>query len=119
MTDADWHSEHARCLGMLLSGDQIDESDEQGQPITDDTMLVLFNSSPGDVSFVLPDAATAGVWNVVLDTANAKGRSSRKAAGATLKLTVRSMMVLQLRETLIRRVQQAVTRVVRRKATGR
>ena len=43
MTDADWHSETARCLGIRLSGDQIDEVDELGQPITDDTMLLLLN----------------------------------------------------------------------------
>ncbi|MBM3971273.1 MAG: glycogen debranching protein GlgX [Planctomycetes bacterium] len=114
MTDADWHSEHARCLGILLSGDQIDESDEQGQPITDDTMLVLFNSSPGDVSFVLPDAPTAGVWDIVLDTANSKLYASRKAAGVSLKLMARSMMVLQLRETPTQRVKQAAARAVRR-----
>ena len=114
MTDSDWHSEHARCLGILLSGDQIDESDEQGEPITDDTMLVLFNSSPGDVSFVLPDAPTAGVWNVVLDTANSKLRAARKAAGATIRLTARSMMVLQLRVSLTQRVKQAAAHAVRR-----
>lgn len=114
MTDADWHSEHARCLGIFLSGDQIDELDEQGQPITDDTMLLLLNSSPDDVSFVLPDAPTKGAWFPVLDTAHPKARPARKAAGTSLKVTARSMMVLQLRESLTQRVQQAVSRVVRR-----
>lgn len=114
MTDADWHSEHARCLGILLSGNQIAETDEQGQPITDDTMLMLLNSSPDDVSFVLPAAPTTGAWFPVLDTSHPKARPSRRAAGATLKQTARSMLVLQLRETLTQRVQQAVSRVVRR-----
>ena len=52
MTDADWHAETARCLGIQLSGDLIDEVDEQGQQITDDTMVLLMNSSPSDVAFV-------------------------------------------------------------------
>ena len=111
MTDADWHSELARCLGILLSGDQIDEHDEHGLPITDDSMLLLLNSSPDDVSFVLPAAPTPGAWTPILDTSNPKVRSTRKPAGTTLKLTARSMMVLQLRELL---TQPVVSRVERR-----
>ena len=111
MTDADWHSELARCLGILLSGDQIDEHDEHGLPITDDSMLLLLNSSPDDVSFVLPAAPTPGAWTPILDTSNPKIRSTRKPAGTTLKITARSMMVLQLRELL---TQPVVSRVERR-----
>ena len=114
MTDADWHSEHARCLGILLSGDQIDEADEQGQPITDDSMVLLLNSSPHDVSFVLPDAPTQGSWFPILDTAHPKARPGRKAAGASLKLTARSVMVLQLRESVTPPEPPVVTRAARR-----
>ena len=114
MTDADWHSEHARCLGILLSGDQIDEADEQGQPITDDSMVLLLNSSPHDVSFVLPDAPTQGSWFPILDTAHPKARPGRKAAGVSLKLTARSVMVLQLRESVTPPEPPVVTRAARR-----
>ncbi len=113
MTDADWHAETARCLGIQLSGDLIHEVDEQGQQITDDTMLMLLNSSPSDVSFVLPAAPDGSGWWPVLDTAHPQRRATRKAGGASLKLAARSLMVLQLRESLTQRVQRAVTRAVR------
>ncbi|HLQ45091.1 MAG TPA: glycogen debranching protein GlgX, partial [Planctomycetaceae bacterium] len=41
MTDADWHSDTARCLGVCLDGDLIDEANERGEQITDSTMLLL------------------------------------------------------------------------------
>ena len=113
MTDADWHAETARCLGIQLSGDLIDEVDEQGQQITDDTMVLLMNSSPSDVAFVLPAAPDGSAWWPVLDTAHPQRRSSRKAGGASLKLAARSLMLLELRESLTQRVHRAVTRAVR------
>lgn len=113
MTDADWHAESARCLGIQLSGDLIREVDEQGQQITDDTMLLLLNSSPSEVSFMLPAAPEGSGWWPVLDTAHPLRRPTRKLGGASLKLSPRSMMVLQLKESLKQIVRRAVTRAVR------
>ncbi len=47
MNDEEWNSGFVRCLGMLLSGKAIDVRDEQGEPIVDDTFLVLFNAHHG------------------------------------------------------------------------
>jgi glycogen operon protein len=112
MTDADWHSETARCLGIQLSGDLIDEVDQQGEQIHDDTMLLLMNSSPKEVPFILPVTPEQGAWWPVIDTAHPKARPSRKLGGATVKLQPRSLLLLQLRESLPQRVCRAVQRVV-------
>jgi glycogen operon protein len=114
MNDADWHAETARCLGIQLSGDLIDEVDEQGRQITDDTMLMLLNSSPADVPFVLPATPDGASWWPVLDTAHPRRRLARKSGGASVKLPARSLMVLQLQASLTQRVQRAVKRAVRR-----
>ena len=44
MTDEAWNADFVRSLGMLLSGDAIDEVDERGEPIIGDTLLVLLNA---------------------------------------------------------------------------
>ena len=36
MTDEDWEAGWQRCLGMRLGG-ELDEVDERGEPIIDDT----------------------------------------------------------------------------------
>jgi len=41
MSDDEWASPFVRCLGMLLSGDTMDVFNFQGEPIRDDTFLLL------------------------------------------------------------------------------
>ena len=45
MNDEEWNSSFVRCLGMLLSGKTMDVRDEHGEPIVDDTFLMLFNAN--------------------------------------------------------------------------
>ena len=51
MTDEDWENPENRCLGLRLAGDAIDETDENGDPITDDTLMVLPNANDETVQF--------------------------------------------------------------------
>ena len=37
MSDADWNTTHARCIGMVLPGDQITETGEEGERIVGDS----------------------------------------------------------------------------------
>jgi isoamylase len=67
MTDGDWNNPDNRCLGMLLAGDAIDEWDERGNSIRDDTMLVLFNAGER-LTFRLPNFRYEGEWEAMLDT---------------------------------------------------
>jgi isoamylase len=68
MTDRLWNSPDARALGVLLSGDSIDEVDERGRPIRGNTLLVLYNAADTPVEFRLPDHGAAHVWQPLLDT---------------------------------------------------
>ena len=44
MADDAWNADFVRSLGMLLSGNAIEEVDERGEPIIGDTLLVLLNA---------------------------------------------------------------------------
>ena len=66
MSEADWQSPEARALGMLINGDATDETDDKGEPIKGDTMLLLVNAGDTAVDFALP---TGGPWRTLIDTA--------------------------------------------------
>ena len=68
MTDVEWNQEFARCLGVLLSGEAVDEVDERGQRIQDDNFLLLMNAHHEPVPFILPSLATSSGWIAILDT---------------------------------------------------
>ena len=90
MTDEEWNAGFVRCLGMLLSGKAIDVRDEQGEPIVDDTFLVLFNAHHGTQKFVLPGRVDVH-WGLLVDTCedtgfiepvrHVPGRADAQAAG--------------------------------------
>ena len=67
MTDEAWNASFVRCLGVLLAGDQIDESDARGQRVVGDTLLMLLNAHHESISFTLP-AHGGGCWELVFNT---------------------------------------------------
>jgi glycogen operon protein len=96
MTDADWAGT-AAAFGFRLCGTAMADVNERGEPITDDTLLVLLNAEPDAVPFVLPDPAPALRWDVVVDTAEegAPAKRRRADAGALLTLAGRSLAFLR------------------------
>jgi len=68
MTEVDWKTAAAHALGMLINGDATDETDDKGEPIKGDTMLLLVNASDAQVDFVLPKQRG---WSTLIDTARA------------------------------------------------
>ena len=68
MTDAMWSAPHVRTLGMLLSGVAMDEVDARGEPIVDDTLLVVLNADTAPRPFTLPQLESGLAWTRVFDT---------------------------------------------------
>ena len=68
MSDEEWMSPFVRCIGVLLSGDTIDVLNFEGEPIRDETFLLLINAHHEPISFVLPGEEHLE-WRLVLDTA--------------------------------------------------
>ena len=72
MADEDWNSGYVRCLAMMLSGDTMDVRDRQGEPMRDDTFLVLFNAHHEPVTFTLPGKKDVS-WEACIDTRHEAG----------------------------------------------
>jgi glycogen operon protein len=125
MADADWDTDIARCLMVFLNGQAITDVDTRGEGVTDGSFLLCFNAAPEDVDMVLPGSDYGQKWAVVLDTATGEvpaGVGGPGALGspfgvvaigtgfdvlegartveakATLKVTGRSLVVLQRSE---------------------
>ena len=125
MADADWDTDIARCLMVFLNGQAITDVDARGERVTDGSFLLCFNAAPEDVDMVLPSSDYGQKWAVVLDTATGEVPAGVGGLGtlapplgavatgtgfdvlegartveakATLKVTGRSLVVLQRSE---------------------
>lgn len=99
MNDDDWRNWHARCLGLRLAGDAIDELDARGNRIVDSTLLLLFNAHYEAISFMLPLQGHEAAWEIVVDTREATGRRRYRLlrGGESYELVARSLALLRLR----------------------
>lgn len=101
MTDEDWNQGHVRSLGLRLAGDAIEEVDEKGRPILDDTLLVLLNAHHEPVPFTLPAHKRSIRWQIILDTAapkHGKKSHSLQRGGTPYNLHARSLAILRLQK---------------------
>ena len=69
MSDQDWGNAAAKCLGMRLAGDLIEDTDERGEVIKGDTLLLLINAHWEELPFTLPETSGGDVWQTLVDTA--------------------------------------------------
>jgi isoamylase len=74
MTDKEWNLYHAHCLGILLHGDAIEEHDEHGRGIHDNTFLLLLNADAEPIAFRMPGHVGIARWDVEIDTCHANGK---------------------------------------------
>ncbi|HET9697499.1 MAG TPA: glycogen debranching protein GlgX, partial [Terriglobales bacterium] len=68
MTEEEWNAGWVKSLGVMFNGQTLDQVNEMGQPLVDDTFLVLLNSSHESVRYTVPDGPHAHGWEQVLDT---------------------------------------------------
>ena len=97
MNEEQWDSSWVRCVGMRLGGGPIGDVDENGEPITDDTFLVMLNASTNKVEFRLPSGDPTRPWKVVIDTNDAEQPTGRLRAIETPNYSIvpRSLVLLR------------------------
>ena len=96
MKDADWKTGYAKALGVFLNGAAITEPDPRGEPVRDDSFLLLFSADSQPVRFTLPGPKFGGSWVVVLDSGAAPPVDPREyGAGAEVLVAPRAMAVLR------------------------
>jgi glycogen operon protein len=95
MTDEAWNADFVRSLGMLLSGDDIEEVGRQGELIVGDSLLILLNAHSGKVLFTLPPLGPFHQWRRVFDTVQEKVAERTFRPGVRYPLQGRSVAVFK------------------------
>jgi len=96
MTQRDWQHGEA-VLGMFLNGDAIVEPDDRGEPVHDDSFVILFNAHDEDRQFKLPRRRMGTRWELELCTADphAQAGSAGYAAQELVNVTAHSITILK------------------------
>jgi glycogen operon protein len=97
MTSQDWQSGHTRCLAMRLAGDAIEEADERGRRIVDDSFLLMLNANDHNVRFTVSRVVPAPRWVCVIDTGTPARVGRTFAGGARYVLQARSLALFVMR----------------------
>jgi len=97
MTDEEWQQSFARCLGLFLAGEGLNEYDDHGQPITDVNFLMLLNAHHDEIGFVLPSYHLGASWKAELDTSRDEGlgQDGIYESGQSYPLHGRSFVLLR------------------------
>ncbi|HLX84913.1 MAG TPA: glycogen debranching protein GlgX [Terriglobales bacterium] len=100
MSEDEWRNSSVRCLGMFLSGQGLDETDDRGRKIIDESFLVLFNAHHDDVEFTLPSFRSGSWWAAWMDTSRDDGlrTADNHDAGTGYPLQARSLVILMERK---------------------
>ena len=102
MTDEDWNAGYVRSLGVRLAGDAIEETDQQGRAITDDTLLLLLNAHHEALSFTLPAHKRGVRWQPLLDTSFDQDTAhpvTMLKGGDSYEVPARTVVLLRLGES--------------------
>ncbi|HSD77246.1 MAG TPA: glycogen debranching protein GlgX [Solirubrobacteraceae bacterium] len=97
MTQRDWQFHDAHTLGVFLNGEEIPERTQRGDPIDDDSFLLLFNAHYDPVTFTLPARRFGTTWTHELCTARPEIGAGADVLRARqeLHLEARSLKVLR------------------------
>jgi glycogen operon protein len=67
MTPEEWNAGWVRCIGLALNGRTLDDVNGVGEPIRDETFLILFNPHTEPIKFYMPPVQGTA-WEVLLDS---------------------------------------------------
>jgi len=98
MTDRDWSTPYARAMMVFLNGDAISEPGPRGEPVRDDSFLILLSAHHEPLTFTLPAARFGRRWAVTLDSAAGRvgeAGGAEHRAGGQIALASHSMMALR------------------------
>jgi len=96
MTDEEWGAGWVRCLGVMLNGETLDHVDEKGEPVVDDTFLLMLNCHHEPIKFYLPRSPQSRDWEVVIDTNDPEQTFDRVLpAGKPIELACQALILMR------------------------
>jgi glycogen operon protein len=94
MTPEEWDAGWVRCIGLQLNGRTLDDVNGVGEPIRDETYMILFNPHHEPMKFYMP-RREGTAWQVLLDADPERTAKPVVGPGDPYELTAHSSAVLQ------------------------
>jgi glycogen operon protein len=104
MPEEAWTTEWTRSMGLMLNGKTLQVSNEDGDPLEDDSFLILVNASHEGVEFMLPPVPNGTPWCQTMDTQNVDDPFKQAKVGEKVILGGRSMMVFSDSKEVMKRL---------------
>ncbi len=97
MTDQEWTASWVRCFGLQLSGETLEDVNERGEPVEDDTLLFMLNTHSESIDFYVPRTQHRR-WEVLVDTNEPDLEDAQRFLedGQALPLSPRSSALLRV-----------------------
>ena len=97
MTNGDWLNGGLLSMGLIKSGDNLQNIKRRGKPGYENTLMVLLNAEPGETEFIIPSFGIAEKWQMVIDTSSSRGPKGprRVRSGYTYTMAGRSLTVMK------------------------
>jgi glycogen operon protein len=95
MAQRDWSRGDALTLGVFLNGQEIPTPGPHGEPLGDDSFLILFNAWHEAITFKLPARRFGLRWAVELSTAEPNGNGTLYAPRQEVSIEGRSLLLLR------------------------
>src|SRR5262249_24093707 len=70
----------AHSIALRLAGDAIEEVDDHGARIIDDTLLIVMSAEAGPITFTLPTHPRDVEWELIVDTRSQTGKPAKPVA---------------------------------------
>ena len=95
MDDEAWTNGLTKTLTVFLNGAAIPEPDKRGNPIFDDSFLVMFNAHDEALTFTIPDEEYGACWVPEINTAVHDVEVKQLEPGWQIQVEARSVVVLR------------------------
>ncbi|MGE0028202.1 MAG: glycogen debranching protein GlgX [Thermoleophilia bacterium] len=97
MSRRDWRNSELRNLGVFLNGEELPNPGPSGEPVIDDSFVLLINAGHEDLLFRLPARRFGNRWRQVISTAEPDAPEGHRTwpARSEVPLAARSMVLMR------------------------
>jgi isoamylase len=84
VSDEEWNADWVRAIALLLNGQTLQITNENGEWVIDQSFLMLINAAHEGVEFALPPSPTGNPWVQIVDTENIEDPFVRSVIAETV-----------------------------------
>ena len=95
MTQEQWNTGWMRSLAVLFNGSTLDDTDDMGEPLKDDSFLILLNSYAEKVTYTLPPSPHGRGWKLLMNTDDLENPFEGQTMDGSLDVAGRSVVLLR------------------------